>query len=256
LILVFYAFALEAAPFKRRLRNRQTLTHAGLRGFSAEIAGKELVMVATGIGHGRARETARRAFDVLPAPAMVIATGVAGALSPRLKPGDIVLADRILARLAEGAEVAHDLPLREQDVRDIARALGAAGLGYATGTLLSSHRVLASGADKRLAHEQTGAIAVEMETAALAMEANLRRLPFASVRTVLDAVGDEVAGGAVAVAGSGWPRRRIAAAGYLIRNPAMMLKLPRMAINLSRATRSIADALEAIARHSNFGSNK
>jgi len=252
LILVFYAFGLEAAPLKRRLKNRQPLKQAGLRGVSAEIAGKELTLVATGIGHRRAREAAQRAFDVLPAPEMVIATGVAGGLTPRLKPGDIVLADRILASLAEGAATDDDLLLAAEDVREIARALGAAGLGYATGALLTSHRALATADEKRLAHQRTGAIAVEMETAALASEASRRGLPFASVRTVLDPAGDQLLMVPPPPPGSGWARRRIAAAGHVVRNPAMLLDLPRMAINLSRATRSIADALEAIARHSKF----
>ncbi len=41
--------------------------------------------------------------------------------------------------------------------------------------------------------------------------------------------------------------RPMAATAYLIRNPATMLKLPRLMRNLSRATAAIADALEAIA---------
>jgi hypothetical protein len=41
--------------------------------------------------------------------------------------------------------------------------------------------------------------------------------------------------------------RPLAATSFLLRNPAAMLKLPRMMRNLSRATAAIADALIAIA---------
>ena len=39
----------------------------------------------------------------------------------------------------------------------------------------------------------------------------------------------------------------LGATAFLVRNPATVLKLPRMIRNLSRATTAIADALEAIA---------
>jgi hypothetical protein len=59
LILIFYAFAREIAPFKRRLRNRTPLALDGLHGFRAEIGGKEFAVVGHGIGLRRATETAR-----------------------------------------------------------------------------------------------------------------------------------------------------------------------------------------------------
>jgi adenosylhomocysteine nucleosidase len=100
-------------------------------------------------------------------------------------------------------------------------------------------------AGKRRAKESTGAIAVDMETAAIAAEANARGLPFLAIRAVLDEVDDEVVGAAMAD-GAG-NVRPLAATWYLIRNPATMLKLPRVIRNLSRATASIADALTAVA---------
>ena len=56
--------------------------------------GKEFAVVGHGIGHRRAAQTARRAFDLIPGAELVIGTGVVGALSSGLKPGDLVLSDR------------------------------------------------------------------------------------------------------------------------------------------------------------------
>jgi hypothetical protein len=130
-------------------------------------------------------------------------------------------------------------------LRTVGRSLANAGIAYSTGTILTSHRVLATGAEKRRAKESTGAIAVDMETAAIAAEATVRGLPFLAIRAVLDEVDDEVVG--AAMADTDGNVRPLAATSFLLRNPATMLKLPRMIRNLSRATTAIADALTAIA---------
>ncbi|MGA3228591.1 MAG: hypothetical protein ABSD51_01460, partial [Candidatus Binatus sp.] len=87
MILLFYAFAREIAPFKRRLSRRAPLALDGLHGFRAEIGGKRFTVVGHGIGRRRASDTARRAFDLIPGAELVIGTGVVGALSSGLKPG-------------------------------------------------------------------------------------------------------------------------------------------------------------------------
>ena len=120
----------------------------------------------------------------------------------------------------------------------------AAGLNHTTGAILTADRVLTTG-EKRGAKESTDAIVVDMESAAIAVEAAARGLPFIVIRAVLDEVDDEVVGAEmVDHEGSVKP---LAATAFLVRNPGTVLKLPRMIRNLSRATAAIADALTAIA---------
>ena len=76
--------------------------------------------------------------------------------------------------------------------------LRTAGISYSTGALLTSHRVLGTGADKRAMEQNTGAIAVDMETAALALEARARGVRFAVMRAVMDSVDDEIVGAEMA----------------------------------------------------------
>jgi adenosylhomocysteine nucleosidase len=245
LILLFYAFAREIAPFKRRLRNRAPLGLDGLHGFRAEIGGKTFTVVGHGIGHRRAGDTARRAFDLIPGAELVIGTGVAGALSSGLKPGDLVLSDRTLTIHTDGQVAEQMTAIGDAHIRAVGRALAIAGIAYSTGAILTSHRVLATGPEKRRAKQSTGAIAVDMETAAIAAEAAARGIPFVAIRAVLDEVDDEIVG--AAMADEDGNVRPLVATSYLIRNPATMLKLPRMIRNLSRATTAIANALTAIA---------
>ena len=245
MILLLYAFAREIAPFKRRLQHRVPLALDGLHGFRAEVGGKEFAAVAHGIGHKRATETARRAFDLIPNAELVIGTGVVGALSGGLKPGDLVLSDRTIMIHADSRVDEQVTAVSAEHVRAIGRSLANAGIAYSTGAILTSHRVLASGTEKRRAKESTGAIAVDMETAAIAAEATARGLPFVAIRAVLDEVDDEIFG--AEMADEDGNVKPLAATSFLLRNPATMLKLPRMIRNLSRATASIADALIAIA---------
>lgn len=245
MILVFYAFAREIGPFKRRVKNRSAFADGGLSGFRANIGGKQYTVAGHGIGIRRAGEMARRAFEMIPAPEMVIATGVAGALSSGLKPGDLVLAHRVIQLNENGENARHILTIDRQHLEDIGRSLTIAGLKYSTGALMTVTHVLATAAEKKRAKVNTGAIAVDMETAAIAAEAHTRGIPFVAIRAVLDQVDDDVSG--AEMADEDGRVRPLAATAYLVRNPGAVLKLPRMIRNLARATSSIADALEAIA---------
>jgi adenosylhomocysteine nucleosidase len=245
LILVFYAFAREVGAFKRSVVNPTPLAHNGLRGFDAVVGGKSISVIGHGIGRRRASETARRAFDLIPGAELVIGTGVVGALASGLKPGDLILADRILAT-RDDAEIAEQVAaFDDAHLSAIGRSLNAAGVNYSTGAILTTDRVLTV-AEKRNANKSTGAIAVDMESAAIAVEAAARDLPCIVLRSVLDQVDDEVAG-AEAMADEHGHVNPLAAAAYLMRNPGTVLKIPRMIRNLSQATTAIANALEAIA---------
>jgi len=85
---------------------------------------------------------------------------------------------------------------------------------------------------------------VDMESAAIALEAAARGVPFAIVRTVIDSLDDEIFG--AEVADEMGRVKPLAAAGYLARNPGAFLKIPSMIRNLALATHSLADAIEAL----------
>lgn len=251
MILLFYAFAREIAPFKRRLENIEPLAHDGFHGFRGELGSKTFSVVGHGIGLTMAREKARRAFDSIPSAELVIGTGVVGALSSGLKAGDLILADRILATRADSDAADHVMTIADAHLRDIGRSLRQAGLNYSTGANLTANRVFATADEKRRAKDSTGAIAVDMETSALAAEAIARGLPFVMLRAVLDEVDQEVPG-ADAMSDEHGRVRPLAATSYLVRNPATILKIPRLMRNLARASNSLADALSAIAYEGNL----
>jgi 4-hydroxy-3-methylbut-2-enyl diphosphate reductase len=107
----------------------------------------------------------------------VLVAGVAGGLGPAVQPGDLVVATEI-----RGA--GRPVPVPAASL--LAAALRRAGLRAHLGPLLSVPRLLPTGA--RRAWAQTGAIAVDMEAAAVA--AAVARIapgaPVAAVRAIVD----------------------------------------------------------------------
>jgi adenosylhomocysteine nucleosidase len=245
-ILIFYAFAREAAAFKRRLADRTALGIDGLGGFRARLGATEIACVATGLGIRRAADTARRALQAFASADLVIATGLAGALGEELQPGDLVLADRLILG-GESLDLAPaTIAIPPADLARFKAALTAYPLKFATGTILTAARILKDGAAKRDARAASGALAVDMESAAVAAEAHRRGLRFACVRAVLDTVDEEIVG--ADLAGPDGAVRPLSAAGFVLRNPAAVLGLARMMRSLNRATAALAAALEALSR--------
>lgn len=216
----------------------------GLSGFRIRTERGEVAFVATGIGMIRSRTIARLALSALPETELVIGTGVAGALSGGLRPGDIVIANRALKSREDTAHPEQVVSVDPAIVQFCEETLHRAGLESSTGAILSSSRVVPNAAAKRAAKQHSGAIAVDMESAAIALEAAARGVPFAIVRTVIDSLEDEIFGAEITDAEG--RVKPLAAANYLARNPGAFLKLPWMIRNLALATRALADAIDAL----------
>jgi adenosylhomocysteine nucleosidase len=244
-ILIFYAFAREISAFKRRLAGRTALGIDGLRGFRGRRGATEFIGIATGLGMQRAADVTRRALQSFASPDLVIATGLAGALSEELRSGDLVLADRLILSEARPGLAQTTIAVNPSDLAGFKAALSAYPLEFATGTILTATGILKDGAAKRAARA-SGALAVDMESAAVAAEAYRRDLRFACVRAVLDTVDEEIVG--AQLAGPDGEVRPLAAAGFVLRNPAAVVGLARMMRSLNRATAALAPALEALGR--------
>ncbi len=244
MILIFYAFSREVSALKRRLNHRTELNLKGLKGFRVQTDRGEVAFVATGIGMKRAKLITSQALAALPETTLVIGTGVVGALSGGLRPGDIVIADRAMRARADDALPEHVVPVDAVTLDYCERILHAAGLASSTGAILSSPRVIPNAAEKRAAKQHSGAIAVDMESVAIASEAAARGVPFAIIRTVIDSLEDEIFG--AEMADEQGRVKPLAAANYLVRNPGAVLKIPWMIRNLALASRSLADAIEAL----------
>ena len=139
-------------------------------------------------GPGAARAAAAAAHAIDAGASVLVSWGLAGGLAAALAPGTVVAPRRVLAQGAEpiGVDAAWHASL--------AALADEFALDY--GDLLSVPAALESPAAKRAAAAATRAVAVDMESAAIAAAAARARVPFVALRVVVDGVGDALPQGA------------------------------------------------------------
>lgn len=143
------------------------------------LAGRRVAVIVSGPG----RKAARRAAEVLiagHAPKWVVSTGFAGGLVEAVKRNEIVVAREIVD--AAGVRVG-------VDVND-ALSGSAESAGVHVGRFVTVDEIVTTPEAKRALGEKHGAIAVDMESLAVAEVCAREGVRFAVVRIVSDAVGD------------------------------------------------------------------
>jgi adenosylhomocysteine nucleosidase len=243
-ILIFCAFGAELGPLRTLLTDARPLTGSELRGFEGRACGSKVMLIASGIGIRRAQHAATLALSRFNSVEGIIITGVAGALHADLPIGRVVLADRLMVRRGDefAAETEVEVPLTHRE--PFAAALDTARIAFAAGPLLTSRRAIAKIADKRRAYEALGAIAVDMESAIIALEAAKRQLPFVCLRTIMDTAADEIEG--AFLADENGRVRPLAAATALMTKPRSVIAAMKLMRNLRAATRSMTEAITTV----------
>jgi len=246
-ILIFCAFKRELTPLRTWLLSRSQPPAGplanGLNGYSGQCGTRETVLITTGIGMRRARSSARRALDQFPAPEFILSTGVAGALDPGLAVGATVVADSVMTCHVETGLPEHILEVARVPRDAMKAALEHGQRSFATGAILSSKNPLVTVAAKNRAAELTGAVAVDMESAAIAYEAAVRGIPFVCLRTILDTAFEDVPG--ASLADENGRVRPFAAARAIVTNPAIIAGGIRLLRNLRVATNAMGEAVAA-----------
>jgi adenosylhomocysteine nucleosidase len=149
------------------------LVAAGLKREARILQGPAVQVVAGGGDRARLEQALE---DAAGRAAAVISMGLCGALADRLRPGDWVVATRIVSTERQF----------ESDpswTTTLAERLPGARLG----PMLGSEVMIADASAKQAAHAATGALAVDMESHVAAAVALRHGLPFAGARVVSDA---------------------------------------------------------------------
>jgi 4-hydroxy-3-methylbut-2-enyl diphosphate reductase len=145
-------------------------------------------LLQSGMGPARAQIAAARGLAVDDAPAVAVA-GVCAAIDPDLSPGDVVLATRLLR--PDGSAI--DVPGSAL----LAGTLRNSGLRVHVGAITSVDRI--ANVEQRRRLRDTGALAVDMESAWLAQAAGGR--PLAVVRVIVEPADRELRDPRTVVAG-------------------------------------------------------
>ena len=143
-------------------------------------------VVQSGPGAERAKQCATAALAA--GAEALVSWGVAGALVPDLLPGTVVVPRRVITQRGEAFAAAAAWHER--------LAALAPEFSVSHGDLLTVFAALGSPAAKAAASTALGAVAVDMESAAIAAVAARARVPFVALRVVVDASGDTLPAGA------------------------------------------------------------
>lgn len=159
----------------------------GLTEFRGRFADMECIIILGGVGRESAATAARTLVEHYPISAL-ISLGYAGALSPELVRGDIVLSSY---SIAAGKPAASQWELElEQDLHLMADQSHEHHVYVSP--LFTADRIVARHVEKRRIFEQTGAEVVDMESLSIFKVAREERIPFLGIHSVTDTAEEDI----------------------------------------------------------------
>lgn len=234
MIVVTFALPDESRDFVARLSRRSEPISWRLPMALGELDGRSVLVVHTGVGDSAfTRQTLdvalglHRVEDPL---RVLVAAGFAGALRPGLAVGELVSGENVSAPalLAVAREVL-------------------AGERWHVGGLGTAAATVETAAAKAALHAETGALAVDMETAWIAEACARAGVPMLSLRVISDAADQDFpVPGAVMFDPIRQRPRYLALPAYLLTHPACIPPFVRFVRGLTPARARLAEALEKV----------
>jgi adenosylhomocysteine nucleosidase len=178
---IVFALTQESGCFLDMLSQVRVTRGDGFTVRRGRLGERYVVLVESGLGRPRAAKATHALIDAY-RPRLVVSSGFAGGLDGRLKRYELIAADSLVS--AEGGEITLDpAPIAPwlKEVSDLHR-----------GRLLTLDRIVRTSEEKRLLGEKHRALAVDMESFAVADVCRERNVPFLVVRAISDAVTDEL----------------------------------------------------------------
>ncbi len=200
-------------------------------------------------GAGPTNSTAAAELLVAKGAARLISWGCAAALGASLKPGDLILADKLID--AENNELAINA-----DWHSYVQSILANFVVVTGGCLVESVSIVSTSTDKKQLHSLTGAVALDMESIAIAKVAKQYTLPFLAIRVIVDPVEMNLPlainrslndGGEIVL-------KKLLA--FLFLHPAELPDLIKLGLNFNAAKKTLKLVAKQIDRLTNFSSDE
>lgn len=217
----------------------RTLTHQPLRPRQLIVLGEGCGLWLSGMGPEAAREGA---LALVNAGATALAVfGVAGALAPGVRNGTLLCPACVID------ERGNDYLPTPAWCEALQQRLAAASLPVmAGGSLLSLPAPILSAAGKMAMRQRHMALAVDMESAAVAAVATAAHLPFVVLRAIVDEHDDDIPGELQAAIDEWGRPLALHMLAQLVRHPGLLTRLPRLSSRMRNATRALRAAVTAL----------
>ena len=201
-IAIIGAMEPEVAILKQNIENIETLKVANFEFFSGQLAGKDVVLVQSGIGKVASTIATTLVIEKF-APACVINTGSAGGFDPELKVGDIAVGNEVVHHDVDVTAFNYEfgqvpgMPARfsaDKKLVDVATAcIGKIqDINCKVGLVATGDSFMCDPARINETRERfPDMLAVEMEGAAIAQTCHQLNTPFLIIRSLSDIAGKE-----------------------------------------------------------------
>ncbi len=154
-----------------------TLTKSRIKQGECFAVSENTLITLSGSGPKNAKSAAQNLLAQ--GATQLISWGCAGALAPHLKAGDLVIPAWVLTK--DNKQLATHRLWSQQVIKLLDNCMT-----YDQACLLESDTVISLAQDKSKQYQLTEAIAVDMESGAVAQAANQAQIPFIAIRSIVD----------------------------------------------------------------------
>jgi adenosylhomocysteine nucleosidase len=200
--------------------------------------GIDLLTGLSGMGIENARGAAKRLVEQ--GAAALVNTGISGGLDAGLQPGDLVIAGSVI--LVDAGKASGIWHADSETAVRAADRLAGEGIPSQCGRIMCSVRPVLSAAMKKEYGERFQSLAVDMESAGVAMAAAEAGLPFFIMRAVCDPFTQSIPPWLFDTLSTGGGVRLPRLFGEVARRPTAVIGLLRMLIRFRAACGALADA--------------
>jgi adenosylhomocysteine nucleosidase len=231
MIAIAFALSAESSDFVRLLTEPVTYAREGVESIRGQIHGRPVVVFHTGVGEKRCRahiETFLRQSK----PRYLISAGFAGGLDRELRVGNLLLSENFSS--PELLSSPH---------------LDCAERGLFVGKLATAPRVIASKSERDRWALESGAVAVDMETAFIAAACAAHRVPMLSLRVMSDTPSEPFPAPPEVLFDLEKQKTNFARlALYLVTHPGGLMRLNAFRQRIAFARQSLTSALDNLLR--------
>ena len=227
------ALPIELAPFLERCERVRKYVGGNFTFRGGRYDEIRIAVVECGMGFAQARKATQSLIDAH-SPRWVISAGFSGGLRPELKIGDIVMANTIVD--AHGHELALDLHVPQPSP------------GLHVGRLLTADNLVRTVSEKQELAQAHNAIAVDLESLAVAQICRDRKTRFLAVRVISDDLSADLPPEVLSVVGATGSLRLGAALGALWKRPSSFNDLWKLRGAAQQSGERLADFLDGVVR--------
>ena len=224
------ALPMELAPLLKQCDRARSYSGGEFTFRGGRLGETRIAVVETGMGFAPARRATRALIDGH-TPDWILSCGFSGALQEDMAVGDIVVATSIADTHDHRLDVDVRMPPRQ---------------GLHVGCFVTADELVRTVEAKRSLASSTNAIAVDLESMAVAQVAREANLRFLAIRSISDDLSRDLPPEILSVVGDTGSLRLGAAAGAVWKRPGSIKELWRLRENALTAAEKLTDFLRGV----------